>query len=171
MDLLSNWLRHLDMQRYSQAFAENDIDMETLLLLTESDLEQLGVSLGHRKKMLRAIEELKAPAIEPSKPNLTEAGTLSPNGERRHLTVLFCDMVGYTELANRIDPEALHGIVNAYEELCVASVARYEGYVFQRLGDGIVAFFGYPVAHEDEAERANLIAYLRIQSDAPVPLP
>jgi class 3 adenylate cyclase len=75
-------------------------------------------------------------------------------GERRQLTVLFCDMVGFTELASRLDPEVLQQIVRAYEDTCAACVTRYEGYVFQRLGDGIVAFFGYPLAHEGEAERA-----------------
>src|SRR5215468_5352514 len=78
----------------------------------------------------------------------------APEGERRQLTVLFCDMVGFTELAHRVDPEVLQGIIRSYEDACAMCIARYEGYVFQRLGDGIVAFFGYPLAHEGEAERA-----------------
>ena len=76
------------------------------------------------------------------------------DGERRQLTVLFCDMVGFTELASRIDPEILQEVVRRYEDTCAACITRYEGYVYQRLGDGIVAFFGYPLAHEGEAERA-----------------
>ena len=85
---------------------------------------------------------------------LPSVSTQSPAGERRQLTVLFCDMVGFTELANRVDPEVLHGIIRSYEDACAVCITRYEGYVFQRLGDGIVAFFGYPLAHEGEAERA-----------------
>src|SRR5215211_7755276 len=77
-----------------------------------------------------------------------------PAGERRQLTVLFCDMVGFTELATRVDPEVLQGVIRSYEDACAVCITRYEGYVFQRLGDGIVAFFGYPLAHEGEAERA-----------------
>ena len=113
--------------------------------------------------MLRGIADLNQAARTPglsggtpfSRPVDGGAASASADiGERRHLTVLFCDMVGYTELANRVDPEVLQTIIHAYEDACAACVERYEGYVFQRLGDGIVAFFGYPKAHEDEAERA-----------------
>lgn len=148
------WLQQQGLEQYAQAFADNDVDETALGLLQEADLEKLGVSLGHRKRLLRAIAELgEAPAAaRASRAELKAAA--SESGERRPLTVLFCDMVGFTEIAHRIDPEALQRIIDVYERACADCVTRYEGHVFQRLGDGIVAFFGYPVAHEDEAERA-----------------
>ncbi len=163
VDSIRAWLQQLALEQYSQVFAENDVDLDTLPLLGEADLEKLGVSLGHRKRMLRGIADLNQAARTPGSSGGTpfsrpvDGGAASASadiGERRHLTVLFCDMVGYTELANRVDPEVLQTIIHAYEDACAACVERYEGYVFQRLGDGIVAFFGYPKAHEDEAERA-----------------
>lgn len=170
MEPVSVWLQKLGLERYVQTFADNDVDIDVLRLLGESDLEALGVSLGHRKRMLRAIAELNDPAPSSSvSPGIVTtarqaraepASAVAPGetGERRHLTVLFCDMVGFTELADRVDPEVLKGIIDTYEDACAACVERYEGYVFQRLGDGIVAFFGYPHAHEDEAERAIRVA-------------
>ncbi len=94
-----------------------------------------------------------------------------PAGERRQLTVMFCDMVGFTELANRVDPEVLDGIIRSYEDVCAVCITRYEGYVFQRLGDGIVAFFGYPLAHEGEAERAIHAGLAIIESLATLAVP
>jgi predicted ATPase/class 3 adenylate cyclase len=147
------WLQRLALDRYAQVFAENDIDIDALRLLDEADLEKLGVSLGHRKRMLRAIAELNAE--DGRAPGRTAAAPARvETGERRHLTVLFCDMVGFTEFASRVDPEVLQRICNRYEDACDACVTRYGGHVFKRLGDGIIAFFGYPQAHEDEAERA-----------------
>jgi class 3 adenylate cyclase/predicted ATPase len=140
-------------------FVENDVDMDTVRLLSDDDLEKLGVSLGHRRKLLRAIDELSSGSASPSAAGGTGAqkpleSSTAIEGERRQLTVLFCDMVGFTELASRVDPEILQNIIRTYEDTCAACITRYEGYVFQRLGDGIVAFFGYPLAHEGEAERA-----------------
>ena len=108
--------------------------------------------LGHRKLILRAIAALKAtaresPADEPPVPSAIAIH----EGERRQLTVLFCDMVGFTELANRVDPEVLQQIIRSHEDACAVCITRYDGYVCQRLGDGIVAFFGYPLAHGGEA--------------------
>ncbi len=150
-----NWLQRLGLERYASVFSANDVDEQALPLLEESDLEKLGVSLGHRKRILAAINNLAraAPAGRPASPAIGTADPAAEAGERRHLTVLFCDMVGFTELASRIDPEILQTIIQQYEAVCTACVEAYDGYVFQRLGDGIVAFFGYPVAHEDEAER------------------
>jgi len=166
MDSVPAWLQDLGLERYTAVFAENDVDAEALRLLSENDLEKLGVSLGHRKRLLKAIAELNGlvapvpqPAVAPtgSRESDTDAApavVTTEAGERRQLTVLFCDMVGFTELANRVDPEILQKIIRAYEDACAVCITRYEGYVFQRLGDGIVAFFGYPLAHEGEAERA-----------------
>jgi class 3 adenylate cyclase len=139
-----------------------------LRLLSDKDLQELGLPLGPRRKLLKALAELEGDAGPPTsasvevQPVSTPAGASSvpavhsavETGERRQLTVLFCDMVGFTELASRVDPEVLQRIIRSYEDACAVCVTRYEGYVFQRLGDGIVAFFGYPLAHEGEAERA-----------------
>jgi len=159
MDELSSWLAELGLERYAKVFAENGVDLDTLSLLSEGELEKLGLLLGHRKKLLSALAGPGSTASAPASSPRASAGAVpaaepSPQAERRQLTVLFCDMVGFTELASRLDPEVLQGIVRRYEDTCAACITRYEGYVFQRLGDGIVAFFGYPLAHEGEAERA-----------------
>jgi class 3 adenylate cyclase len=164
MDALSQWLHQLGLERYADVLAENDVDLEAIRLLSDGDLAELGISLGHRRKLLKAIADLNAvgPAVAspatggstlaPS--SVDKAATTEVTGERRQLTVMFCDMVGFTELASRVDPEVLQKIIRVYEDTCAAAITRYDGYVFQRLGDGIVAFFGYPLAHEGEAERA-----------------
>jgi class 3 adenylate cyclase len=152
MQSISEWLQLLGLEQYAQVFADNDIDTEVLSDLTDGELKDLGVSLGHRKKLLKAISQLGEAAATPRSETAQPVNTES--GERRQLTVLFCDMVGFTELASRLDPEDLQKIVRSYEDTCALAITRYEGYVYQRLGDGIVAFFGYPLAHEGEAERA-----------------
>ncbi|MFN0315907.1 MAG: AAA family ATPase [Burkholderiales bacterium] len=154
MQTIDQWLSALGLSQYAESFERHDIRVGLLSSLTDQDLRELGVnSLGHRKTLLIAASHhrndheapLSAPKAIPS--SATE-------GERRQLTVMFCDMVGFTELANRVDPEVLQGIIRTYEDACAVCITRYEGYVFQRLGDGIVAFFGFPLAHEGEAERA-----------------
>ena len=156
MQSISEWLHSLGLDQYAQVFVDNGIDLEVIPSLSEQDLEKLGVLMGHRKKVLKAIADLAKPETATG-PHVTAAAmapTIASEGERRQLTVLFCDMVGFTELANRVDPEVLQTIIRAYEDACAACITRYDGYLFQRLGDGIVAFFGYPLAHEGEAERA-----------------
>ncbi|MGE3873597.1 MAG: adenylate/guanylate cyclase domain-containing protein [Parvibaculaceae bacterium] len=144
MSALTDWLDVHGFSEHAQLFIENDVDFATLLLLGDDDLKELGLSFGARKRLLGALAEAKAQKPEPA----------ARAEERRQLTVMFCDMVGFTGLAQRVDPEVLKDIVRAYEDACAACIARYEGYLFQRLGDGIVAFFGFPLAHEREAERA-----------------
>jgi class 3 adenylate cyclase len=144
MTALTRWLEAHGFAEHAQLFAENDVDFATLLLLTDDNLKELGLSFGARKRLLNALAAAKVQKPEPD----TRAE------ERRQLTVMFCDMVGFTALAQRVDPEVLKDIVRGYEDACAACIARYEGYLFQRLGDGIVAFFGFPLAHEREAERA-----------------
>jgi class 3 adenylate cyclase len=160
------WLDSLGLRQYAELFASNGIDGDVLPDLRDDELKQLGVPLGHRKKLLKAIAELNGGVAAAAASQISGTPTSSPNAraassagageqaERRQLTVLFCDMVGFTEIASRLDPEVLQGIVRTYEDACAVCVTRYEGYVFQRLGDGVVAFFGYPLAHEGEAERA-----------------
>ena len=149
------WLAAIGLEQYVERFEENRIDVDVLPLLSDQDLKDLGIPLGDRRRLLAAISQGGTPARPP--PVSIEPGLAAgpvPQGERRQLTVLFCDMVGFTELASRLDPEILQNIIRVYEDTCAAPITRYEGYVFQRLGDGIVAFFGYPLAHEGEAERA-----------------
>ena len=160
MESILEWLNSLGLDQYGGAFAENDIDPDLLADLDDQALKDIGVtSVGHRVKLLKAIAELSAGSSRVRRQDRSDIEPAarpreSVEGERRQLTVLFCDMVGFTELANRVDPEVLQKIIRAYEDACAVCITRYEGYVFQRLGDGIVAFFGYPLAHEGEAERA-----------------
>lgn len=152
------WLAGLGLEQYAESFAENDIDMDVLAELTDEDLKGIGISLGHRKKILRAIQQLAAPAdpvamegpVDDPAANRVEVD----QGERRHLTVLFADMVGSTKTSSELDPEDYRSVIRAYQEACAAAITRYDGFVAQYMGDGILAFFGYPRAHEDDAERA-----------------
>lgn len=140
---LAGFLRAHGLEQYEQLFTKNDVDLATLRLLSERDLEELGLLFGARKRLMAALKQDAKPEVQ--------SGDVE---QRRQITVLFCDIVGYTKLSTQYDPEILTGVVRGYEDLCAACVARYDGYLFQRLGDGIVAFFGYPLAHEREAERA-----------------
>jgi class 3 adenylate cyclase len=142
---LAEWLQSLGSGRYAEVFERNDVDLAALPTLSDADLQLLGLSLGHRRKLLGAIAELSGTGADP--PAAAASPAQEPartEGERRQLTVLFRDMVGFTALASRLDPEVLQGVVRSYEDACAACVTRYGGCVFQRLGDGIVAFFGYP---------------------------
>jgi class 3 adenylate cyclase/predicted ATPase len=151
MDALSTWLQELGLERYTAVLRGNGIDFDTLRLLTESDLEQLGLLLGHRRKLLKAIADLGvAPALAahaPQEPLYTEA-------ERRQLTVMFCDLVGSTALAERLDPEELRDLMQAYQRACRDVIEKYDGHVAQYLGDGLMVYFGWPQAHEDDVVRA-----------------
>ena len=147
------WLRGLGLERYEPAFRDNAIDAEVLLELTEPDLEKLGVLLGHRKRMLRAIDELRiTPLPAPAAPESTPSHT--DRAERRQLTVMFCDLIGSTALAARLDPEDLREVIAAYHGAVAEVVAGFDGFVAKYMGDGVLVYFGYPRAHEDDAERA-----------------
>lgn len=150
------WLTEIGLGGLADTFEQNRIDLDLARDLTNQDLRDLGITaLGDRKRLLRAISSLRSKPAGTAMQSGPSATASSPaEGERRQLTVMFCDMVGFTQLANRVDPEILQVIMRTYEETCAVCVTRYEGYVYQRLGDGIVAFFGYPLAHESEAERA-----------------
>jgi class 3 adenylate cyclase len=161
---IGGWLRSLGLGKYEAAFRENDIDETVLPNLTAEDLKELGVaSLGHRRKLLDAIAALrtdagaKAPASAPAMPD-NAATTASPApdafGERRPIAVLFCDLVGSTSLAARLDAEDWRNVVNAYLDAASGAVISLGGHVLKRLGDGLMALFGYPQAQENDAERA-----------------
>jgi class 3 adenylate cyclase len=137
------------MSEYAERFAENRIDFSVLRDLSDQDLKELGVVLGDRRKLLRAIGEVSwaSPTGGPSTPN-------QGNAERRQLTVMFCDLVGSTALSERFDPEDLREIISVYHRCCAAIVERNGGFVAKYMGDGVLVYFGYPEAHEHDAERA-----------------
>jgi len=159
MQQIEDWLKQLGMQEYIQQFAENDIDFAIIGDLSDQDLEKIGVtSVGHRRKLLRAIADLKG--IEKSAPATTVAPVPSTSpqaldaAERRQVTVMFSDLVGSTALSASMDPEDLREVISAYQK-CVAETVRcFGGFVAKYLGDGLLVYFGYPEAHEDDAERA-----------------
>src|ERR1700722_4306239 len=147
------WLRALGLGQYETTFRENEIDAEVLPDLTDGDLTQLGVPLGHRKRLQKAIAALGtgATAAKPPSP----APALSPaTAERRPITVMFCDLVGSTSLAAKLDAEDWRNLVNAYLDEAAKAVTGFGGHVLKKLGDGLMALFGYPQAHENDAERA-----------------
>jgi class 3 adenylate cyclase len=161
---VATWLRDLGLENYAQAFQANDIDAEVLSRLTAEDLIALGItSIGHRRKLLDAIAALDH-ARAPAAAEPIAAAERPLEAERRQLTVLFCDLVGSTELAARLDPEDLREVMRAYQAACADVVGRFEGHVARFLGDGVLAYFGWPRAHEDDAERA-VRAGLRLVRD------
>jgi class 3 adenylate cyclase/predicted ATPase len=155
------WLRGLGLEQYEQAFRENDIDAEVLADLAAEDLIGLGVtSIGHRRKLLAAITVLHGSAAPPTSPGVTAPAAVSdavvplPEAERRQVTVMFADLVGSTALSARLDPEEMRKVIRAYQSTVASEITRYEGHVAKFMGDGILAYFGWPRAHEDDAERA-----------------
>ena len=152
MQQIADWLEKLGMSEYAQRFAESDIDTSVLRDLTDQDLKDLGVSLGHRRKMLRAIAELPS-AVSASPPAFAEPKP-QDTAERRQVTVMFSDLVGSTALSARMDPEDLREVISAYQKCVAETVQRFGGFVAKYMGDGVLVYFGYPQAHEDDAERA-----------------
>ncbi|MGA7250847.1 MAG: adenylate/guanylate cyclase domain-containing protein [Pseudolabrys sp.] len=157
---IAEWLGRQGLGQYAQTFAENHIDYSVLPDLTEDDLEKLGISLGHRKKLLRAIDAVwgTRQARDTTKVARTGAEATSPaqhrEAEFRQITVMFCDLVGSTQLSEKLDPEDLQKIIDSYRRECSTAIRRYGGEVARYLGDGVLAFFGWPYAHEDDAPRA-----------------
>jgi class 3 adenylate cyclase len=173
MQQTADWLEKLGMSEYAQRFAANDIDFTILGDLTDQDLEKIGVaSLGHCRKLLRAIAELNdadesipqlaaaaaplMPAPIPTTAAVTPPITVAVEsaGERRYVTVMFCDLVGSTSISAGLDAEEWRDLVGAYLDAASAAVTEMGGHVAKKLGDGLMALFGYPVAQENDAERA-----------------
>ena len=154
MDVVA-WLRGLGLEQYAPAFRDNDVDVEVLPALTTDDLISIGVtSVGHRRKLLAAIASLgAAPPAGTVRAAPRDAPTLA-DAERRQLTVMFCDLVGSTELSSRLDPEDLREVIGAYHRAVADVVRSLDGFVAKYMGDGVLIYFGYPRAHEDDAERA-----------------
>src|SRR5215472_803921 len=155
---VADWLRGLGLERYVPAFRDNDIDGEVLRRLTAEDLRELGVaSIGHRRRLLDAIAAFGAVAAAAANPPPPAATAVAPRleaAERRQLTVMFCDLVGSTELSARLDPEDYREVIAAYHGAVADAITGFDGFVSRYMGDGVLAYFGYPQAHEDEAERA-----------------
>jgi class 3 adenylate cyclase/tetratricopeptide (TPR) repeat protein len=170
MQQIADWLERLGLSEYAQRFADNAVDLSVIRDLTEQDLKDMGVLLGHRRKILRAIAELDGVAPSPTEP------TLRDEAERRHLTVMICDLVGSTALSARLDPEDMNAVMDAYHAACARIMLTYDGFIGDFRGDGILAYFGYPRAHEDDAERTVragldiIAAVARLETRATEPL-
>jgi class 3 adenylate cyclase len=150
---VADWLCRLGLEQYAPAFAANHIDAEVLPELTADDLLGLGVtSIGHRRKLLAALAALRSEASQVATASTSAA--ISGEAERRQLTVMFCDLVGSTALSARFDPEDLREVIGAYHRCVADTVAPFAGFVAKYMGDGVLIYFGYPEAHEDDAERA-----------------
>jgi class 3 adenylate cyclase/predicted ATPase len=149
MGSIAEWLESLGLSEYMQRFADNGIDFSVLRELTDQDLKDLGILLGHRRKMLRAIAELECEPIKAAaKPSR------QGDAERRQLTIMFCDLVGSTALSARLDPEDMRDVILAFQDACAQVMPTYDGFIAKFQGDGVLTYFGYPRAHEDDAERA-----------------
>jgi class 3 adenylate cyclase len=151
---IDGWLREIGFAQYAEMFRANDIDIELLGRLTNDDLKDIGVvSFGHRKKLLEAIAQLAGAVPASPQPALIEPKAQDA-AERRQVTVMFSDLVGSTALSARMDPEDLREIISAYQKCVAGTVQRFGGFVAKYMGDGVLVYFGYPQAHEDDAEQA-----------------
>jgi class 3 adenylate cyclase len=151
---VGDWLRSLGLGQYETLFRENDIDAEVLSDLSDGDLENFGVSFGHRKRLLKAIANLAAAQPGANRATLVPPPTAINSAERRPITVMFCDLVGSTSLAARLDAEDWRNLVGSYLDAASAAVTSLGGHVLKKLGDGLMALFGYPQAQENDGERA-----------------
>lgn len=173
------WLQELGLGEHEALFVDNHIDWDVLAELKPQDLRDLGLPLGHQKRLLRAISELDDGPASTSHENLRDRDGLPPeldrgvpsDGERRHIAVMFCDLVGSTALSEQLDPEDLRTLMQAYQKVCGGAVERYGGHVAQYLGDGIMIYFGWPQAHEDDAERAVRVGRDIIGAIKSIPAP
>src|SRR6266581_7346236 len=148
---IAEWLASIGLSEYAQRFADNAIDLSVIRDLTEQDLKDLGVLLGHRRKILRAIADLPA---APAPAEIATEAVPRDEAERRQVTVMFADLVGSTALSTGMDPEDLREVISAYQKCVAEAVHHFGGFVARYLGDGVLVYFGYPHAHEDDAERA-----------------
>jgi class 3 adenylate cyclase len=149
---IAEWLEKLGMSEYAQRFAENDIDVPVLRHLTDQDLKELGISLGHRRKLLAAIAEMTDTAPPAPIPIAATESKAQDTAERRQVTVMFSDLVGSTALSARMDPEDLREVISAYQKCVAETVQRFGGFIAKFMGDGVLIYFGYPQAHEDTAQ-------------------
>jgi class 3 adenylate cyclase len=175
---VADWLRGLGLERYEAAFRENDVGVDLLPSLTAEDLKDLGVTpVGHRRRLLEAIAALRAGSVSGGAPieMPLPVGSADRNrspesvAERRQLSVMFCDLVGSTELSARLDPENLREVIGGYHARVAETVGRFDGFVAKYMGDGVLVYFGYPQAHEDDAEQAVRAALAVLQAVGELP--
>ena len=162
---VAQWLRQLGLERYELAFRENDIGASLLPSLTAEDLKELGVlSVGHRRLLLKAIAELRETDFDNS------VSTVSGDAERRQLTVMFCDLIGSTALSEKLDPDELRDVIRTYQARVREAISRFNGFIARYVGDGVLVYFGWPAAHETDAERAvrAALAVTAAISDVPI---
>jgi class 3 adenylate cyclase len=150
---IDGWLRGIGLEQYAQTFRDNAIDADVLRDLTDEHLRELGLPLGARLKLLRAVAALGTSERTPASSEITPPAPRT-DAERRQVTVMFSDLVGSTALSARMDPEDLREVISAYQKCVAETVRRFGGFVAKYLGDGVLVYFGYPQAHEDDAERA-----------------
>ena len=172
---VGGWLRRLGLEQYEASFRENEIDDAVLPSLTAEDLKDLGVCvIGHRRKLLDAIAALRTETSAPTPLSDASQGTdkaAKDTAERRQVTVMFSDLVGSTALSTRMDPEDLREVISAYQKCVAATVRHFGGFVARYMGDGVLIYFGYPAAHEDDAERAVRSGLALIDAVATLPAP
>ena len=157
---VAEWLRGLGLEQYATAFRENEVGERVLPSLTADDLKELGVNLiGHRRLLLDAIAALREGKRKQAAGDKISTAKVMPAGgsteaDRRQLTIMFCDLVGSTTLSTQLDPEDLHDVITTYHTCCAEHVTRFGGHIAQYLGDGVLAYFGFPRSHEDDPIRA-----------------
>ena len=170
---IDGWLRRIGLEQYAQSFRDDAIDADVLRDLTDEHLRELGLPLGARLKLLRAVAALGISEQTLASLEITPPAPRT-DAERRQVTVMFSDLVGSTALAARMDPEDLREVISAYQKCVAVTVDRLDGFVAKYMGDGVLVYFGYPQAHEDDAERAvrsglELIAAVgRLKSSVPL---
>ena len=169
MTPFGTWLAEIGLGSYDAVFASSKIDFDVICSVTDADLRDLGLALGDRKRLLQAIGKLDEQrqidtSVQAAAPRPLRDDAVSYGGERRQLTVMFCDLVGSTALSEKLDPEELRSLLHAYRTLCGDMIARYDGFVARYVGDGILTYFGWPAAHEDDAERAVRTALEIVQT-------
>jgi class 3 adenylate cyclase len=153
---VADWLRTLDLGQYEAAFRENSVTVDLLANLTSEDLKDLGItSVGHRRRLLDAIVALRADAGRASDPPGTTADHPRPSqqssAERRHISVMFCDVAGFTALSSRLDPEDLSAVIRGYQSCVATTISRFGGFIARYVGDGVLIYFGWPEAGEADA--------------------
>ena len=174
VEQIADWLEKLGLGQYAKLFADSDIDVSVLRHLTDQDLKDLGISLGHRRKIFAAINEGFASVQPLAEADRAEEHVIRETSERRYVTVLFSDLVGSTALSTRLDPEDLRDVIAIYQRCVEETVRRFDGFIAKFLGDGVLIYFGYPEAHEDDPEQAvraglELVAAVKgLQTPEPV---
>ena len=154
MSEVRDWLNGLGLVEYADAFERERIDLAAVRTLSDADLRELGLPMGPRSKLKAAVAALTAPEATPTARASSPPEGVRADAERRQLTVMFCDLVGSTALSHSLDPEPLRELLRSYQQTCGRVIERYDGHVAQYLGDGLMVYFGWPKAHEDDAERA-----------------